>query len=80
MFQDTELPKGVKSDANLSMVPEKHSLMDVEQLEKDGKQAFDTLINYMTSESISRFEQVLHKHRRYRLTRSSRLFSSAART
>ena len=44
----------MSSDANLRMVPEKHSLMDVEQLEKDGKQAFDTLISYMTSENISR--------------------------
>ena len=54
--QDSELPSGVKSDAELGMVPKNHSLLDAEQLEVDGKQAFDTLINYMTSETISRLQ------------------------
>ena len=39
---------------HLDMVPENHSLMDVKKLEEDGQHAFDTLINYMTSETISR--------------------------
>lgn len=74
-MQDSELPKGVKSDANLSMVPAKHSLMDVEQLEKDGTQAFDTLINYMTSESISRLLKLLNTGRIFFYTDKVKLFS-----
>ena len=54
VFQETELPKGMTHDVHLDIVPDRHSLMDVKKLEEDGQQAFDTLIAYMTSETISR--------------------------
>lgn len=42
----------------LDLIPENHSLLKAKKLEEEGRQAFDAIMAYQSSQHISRFANV----------------------
>lgn len=58
-MQDSEVPKSSKPDAEvtLDLVPENNKYLKVKRLEEQGKQMFETLLQFQASPHISRYIQ-----------------------
>lgn len=58
-MQGSDTSKPSACEPCLDLIPESHSLLKARKLEEEGKQAFEVLMSYQSSQHISRFSSLI---------------------